>query len=65
MGHPHEHGPAQAPSALELALSIRPLVAEAPRLIRPPATAREIGDGPVLADALGASGEVFRPPRTG
>ena len=63
MGHAHDH-PAEAPAALEVALSIRPILTRRLRLA-PPATP-DAADalGARVASARGAPGSVFRPPRS-
>ncbi|WP_412067094.1 hypothetical protein [Rubrivirga sp. IMCC43871] len=60
--HDHEHAPG-TPAELDLALSIRPMLADAPRLAPPPVTVAARSITATLADATGTSGDVFRPPR--
>ena len=63
-GLDHDHGPAETPATLVVALSIRPLVPVPPRLAPPPVPDAADALGPLVASASGTPGGVFRPPRT-
>ncbi len=64
--HQHEHEEGRDLAVLRVALSITPLVAEAPALDAPPAgPVRPYGAGPLVAAAPGTGADVFRPPRRG
>ncbi len=64
--HDHEHDDGRDLAVLRVALSIAPLLAEAPALVTSPAgPARPYGGSALLAAASGWESDVFRPPREG